>query len=314
MPSTHAASICAAVLLAACAARAGEQAGPAANSAEKTLAEVTPQLSFDAEKSMVHIAIPGFPDLGCETYCYEDSLGKAVENKMDGKNLVLVHKNPKLEGVTVTSTFKPSPGGVEQVVTVEGPSAEAVRGVAFVNPCVQFQNAAAFGRRQDWKSDYVADFVGRCFVFLEGGFTLLKDAKRVPGTMPVTYEHAAKVNGEKPWIQEYVPVWEKHFGQQKGERGWSTDRPVYPIIGVVSYDGKNLAALAWPETSRLGQVWMYCIHPRPCVLTTHEPGAKKFVSRGKFYFMPNDGKALLAAFEKDYPGWKALAEKPTVWK
>ena len=276
---------------------------------------MTPKVDFDRENSAAIITVPGVPGVRCDVWCYEDGLGKAAESRKDGEDLVLVHRNPKVAGVTVTTVFSPSPGGVDQVVTVEGPSPSAVRAINAVNPCVQFQHATSFGRDPARRLGYVDDFVARCFIFLEGGLTLLKDTERVPGTLPPDDRNAPRVNCEKPWIQEYVPAWEKnHWAGQKGLRGFSTDRPVYPIIGTVSRDGEHLVAVAWPETSRLGQVWMPCIHPRPCILTAHEPGENRIVSRGRLYFMPNDGKALIAAFERDFPGWRAVAERPTKWQ
>ena len=270
---------------------------------------MTPRFSFDKETSMVSMTIPGIPGLQCDVYCYEDNFGKAVDGVMDGKDLVLTHKDPKLEGVVATTRFVPSPGGVDQIVTVTGPNEAAVRAVTAMNPCVQFMKSSAFGRQQDWRSDYVSDFIPRCFVYLETGFTPLSKTKRVPGTITETYEHSNKTNSENPWIQEYYPAWRKHPGQQKGERGYSTDRPVYPIIGVVSYDGRHMAAVAWPETNRLGQVWMYCIHPRPGVGESYDRAANKIVSRGKYYFIPYDPAALLAAFHKDFPNWKMPEKK-----
>jgi len=275
---------------------------------------MTPKLEFDEANSAVTITVPGIPGLRCDVWCYEDGLGKAASHRTENGKLVLVHRNPKVPGVTVTTTFAPSPGGVDQVVTVEGESPEAVRKIAFVNPCVQFGHSATFGKNRRKNPGYVDDFVARCFVFLEGGMTLLGETGRLPGSLPANDRNAPRVNCEKPWIQEYVPAWEKHhWKDQKGIRGYSTDRPVLPIIGTVSHDGKYLAAVAWPETHRLGQVWMYCIHPRPCILTAHRTGEKRIISRGKLYFMPNDGKALIEAFEKDFPSWKELANRPTKW-
>jgi hypothetical protein len=269
-----------------------------------------PQLSFDQEHSIVSITVERMPGFRCDIYCYEDGRGHAVEHRKDGPSLVLEHRDAKTPGARLTTVFTPRPDGVEQVVTVEGPDAASVRSVDIVNPCIQFASAPAFGPDPEKKLGYVEDFVARCFVFLDQGLTRLDRTARVPGTLHESDAvNAPRVNCEHPWIQEYYPVWEKHPGQQKGQRGFSTDRPILPIIGVVSRDGAWLAASAWPETFRLGQVWMHCIHPRPSVLTAYDPAANRTVSRGKLYLMANDAAALRAAFERDFPDWKAVAER-----
>jgi hypothetical protein len=51
----------------------------------------------------------------------------------------------------------------------------------------------------------------------------------------------------------------------------------------------------------------------PCILTAYDPKTKSTVSRGKLYFLPNDGNALLDRFKEDFPGWKELAVRPTKW-
>jgi hypothetical protein len=113
-----------------------------------------------------------------------------------------------------------------------------------------------------------------------------------------------QANDPKPWIQEYYPAWRKHPGQIKGQRGYSTDRPVYPIIGATSRDGKYLVAVAWPETMRLGQVWHHCVHPRPVIGESFNKTTGEINSHGKIYMMENDGNKLITSFKKDFPQWQ----------
>ena len=249
----------------------------------------------DPKYTIVNITVPAIPGLVCEVWCYEDRFGRAVSHEMDGPTLVLAHRN---KDVTATTRLVPEPGAVSMEVKVTGPR-EAVRRTRILNACVQFQRSSSFGVKD--RNKYVEDFVARCFVFLEGGMTMLKDTKRIPGTRPGGNERA---NLPKPWIQEYYPTWRKHPGQIKGQRGFSTDRPVLPIIGVVSRDGGHLAAVAWPETMRLGQVWHCCIHPRPQISESFDEKTGETRSRGRLYFMPNDEAKLLAAFRRDFPGFR----------
>jgi len=268
-------------------------------------------------KSLVNIRVPDIQGLECELWCYEGA-GKGIDSKSaehrkekDG-TLVLIHKGG---AVTLTSRFIPSPGAVDIEVTVSGPRKElleafpppadpreldlgdSVLAPGSINPCWQFKKSPAFGCQD--REKYVQDFVARCFVILEDGLTLMKDTKRIPGTR----KDRPRVNQPNPWIQEYVPIWRRHPGQRPGKRGYSTDRPVYPIIGVVSRDGRHLAAIAWPETATLGQVWHDCIHPRPRISESYDKKTNEIRSRGKIYFMENDGKKLIAAFKKDFPKW-----------
>ena len=98
-------------------------------------------------------------------------------------------------------------------------------------------------------------------------------------------------------------MWRHHPGQVEGERGYSPDRPVFPLIGCVSRDGNRLAAFAWPEARSLGQVWHDCLHPRPAIGESYDQRTGRTVSRGKIYFLPNDEGLLLEAFGRDFPEW-----------
>ena len=242
--------------------------------------------------TVVTIKSESIPGLLMDIWCYEDALGDPVSHSMEGNTLILIHK---LGNTTVTSRFEPVKDGVDIRVNVTGPSPEDVKKVRNLNPCCQLERSSGFKS----SGNYVDDFVARCFVYLDKGFTYLKDTKRIPGT-----DKDPKANEAKPWIQEYYPSWRKHPGQIQGQRGFSTDRPVYPIIGTVSKDGKFLAAIAWPETMRLGQVWHHCFHPRPIIGESFNPSTGEIKTHGKVYLMENDSKKLLANFKKDFPDWK----------
>lgn len=261
-----------------------------------------PVLSVEKIKYGTAVSIQGgsVPGLIMDLWCYEDNLGNPASFEKDGNAVILIHKRGT---VTVTSRFVPVSDGVDIYVTVTGPNADDVKKVRGVNPCCILERSPSFKN----KGDYVDDFVGRCFVFLQSGMTSLKDTKRIPGTMPNKDDEQA--NLPKPWIQEYYPAWRKHPGQVKGERGYSTDRPVYPIIGAISSDGKYLAAVAWPETGRMGQVWHDCVHPRPDFAESFDAATGQIKSHAKVYLMKNNGKKLIASFKKDFPQWKRPPDK-----
>ena len=246
------------------------------------------------EGAYVSIDVPFIEGARADIWCYEDRLGRPTDHRSEGQTLVLTHR---LNEATVVSRFEPVDDAVAVRVEVSGPDAASVKAVRSLNPCWQLRRSPAFANR----GDYVEDFVARCFVFLESGFTLLRDTKRVPGTCPPSERQA---NLPKPWIQEYYPIWRKHPGQTPGQRGRSPDRPVYPLVGCVSRDGKHLTAFAWPECQSLGQVWHDCLHPRPAIGESYDAKANRTVSRGRLYFMANDPAALLAAFRRDFPDWR----------
>ena len=263
------------------------------------MADAMPILRYAERKgnTLVNIRVPAIDGLECEIWCYEqDEMRTAVEHRKEqGGALILIHERDK---ATVTSRFVPSPGAVDIHVTVEGPTEKDIRMISALNPCLQFEKSPTFASED--REKYVEDFVSRCFVILGGGLTLMKDTKRIPGTREGKDNRA---NLPNPWIQEYIPIWRRHPGQAKGQRGKSTDRPVYPIIGCTSRDGKHFAAIAWPETGSLGQVWHHCVHPRPRIIESYNKQANQTRSRGKIYFMENDGEKLIAAFKKDFPHW-----------
>lgn len=271
-------------------------------------------------QSTVAVVFRDHPELNCAIWCYEDALGQPIAWAMDGETLVLQHRSEASPNLKVTTSFRPCPDGVSQVVTVEGDSEEETGAINQVNPCFQFRQSLAFGQAADGGLDYVDDFVARCFVFTDTGLTQLKDTQRSPCAMKSSSESgdrfARRANSDRPWIQSYSPAWERlPMADGRPVPGFSSTRITYPIMGVVSRDGKHLAAVAWPETWRMNQLWLSCVHPWPCLLTAdYDPAAGKRASRGKLYILPNDAATLLEHFERDFPDWRALSGRPTEWE
>lgn len=276
------------------AAQALAAEGTPAGSPSQPRPRATVEYLADEHGSLVTIRALDAPNLRCDVWCYEDQLGQPASHRLDGDALVLTHR---LDQATVTSRFEPVDDGALIRVDVSGPTPESVKTVGSLNPCCQFRRSEAFQNR----GHYVEDFVARCFVILEDGLTRLGDTRRVPGTREREND---KSNLPNPWIQEYFPIWQKHPGQIPGQRGYSLDRPVYPLIGCISHDEKHLAAIAWPESRSLGQVWHDCLHPRPAISRSYDPQANRTQSLGRMYFLPNDEPTLLAAFARDFPDWK----------
>ncbi|MGQ9879968.1 MAG: hypothetical protein ACUVSV_03765 [Armatimonadota bacterium] len=88
---------------------------------------------------------------------------------------------------------------------------------------------------------------------------------------------------------------------------YSPDQYVTPVIGVISRDGKYLAALANDSATVMAQAWHDCLHNNPQWLPADAPPAKR-VWRLKMYAMENNPQALLERVRQDFPN--ALRDAP----
>jgi dienelactone hydrolase len=81
---------------------------------------------------------------------------------------------------------------------------------------------------------------------------------------------------------------------------YSPDRYTTTLIGVVSREGKYLAALGSDSAPVMSQAWHDCVHNNPQWSPAEAPPAQR-TWRLKIYVMQNDPEALLARFAKDFP-------------
>lgn len=129
-----------------------------------------------------------------------------------------------------------------------------------------------------------SNYTERSFIFTEKGLTTLAQTKRT--------EEALYKGG-----QVYLPK-----GTAKADsnpRPVSHDKPVNGLIGCYSADGKWIMATASDKTHELFEGVYVCLHSDPRI-DGLKPGEKKQI-RSKIYFLPNDVKALLARYKKDFP-------------
>lgn len=257
------------------------------------------------KRVFVTIRSPEIEGVGVDLWCYEDNFGQPKSiDKTDGK-IVLSHE---YQGKTLVTTLEPEPDGVTITAVLSGPDEASIKEIKFLNMCVTFQRSTAFGNEKDkFDESYLTDFVGRAFVFLGRGLTRLTDTARVPSVDPRANGFSARGRAPKPWVQEYIPSWGKRadfVDTFYGKRPLSTDRPVYPIIGVISRDERFIGAVAWPECERLGQLFLSCVHPNPLISRKYDPKIGRCVSGGKIYLIENDPHRLLESFKRDFPGWQ----------
>ncbi len=259
----------------------------------------------NGERVFVTITAPAIEGGMVDLWCYENEFKQPEQIvERDGK-IFLVHE---YGGNRLESSFEPEPDGVVMTVALTGPDPESIAKVPIANMCITYQRSSAFGNKKDkFDESYLEDFIGRSFVLLDRGLTRLIDTVRIPSVDPRDNPYSARGRATKPWVQTYVPTWREHADFVHtfyGKRPLSPDRPVYPIMGVVSQDKRFMSAFAWPDCHSLGQLFISCIHPNPMMAANYDPETDRAVTRGKLYFMENDPEKLLGAFGRDFPDWK----------
>ena len=81
---------------------------------------------------------------------------------------------------------------------------------------------------------------------------------------------------------------------------YSLDRYTTRIIGVVSRDGKYLAALANDSAVTMCQAWHDCLHNNPQWQPADAPPEQR-IWRSRVYAMEDDPEGLLARVLRDFP-------------
>ena len=245
----------------------------------------------DGSRSLARITVPDIPDLVCDLWCYEDKFGVGEASVVDG-DLLFTHAHSTTPDVELTTRMTSGRDRVLIRMTVTGPDEESVRAVRRVNACWQFRRSPTFGNR----GHFVRDFVGRCFVVTADGVTRLTDTARHPDTRRPKDDD----QHSPPWVQRYVPSWMPHPGQPVASWGNSSDRPTESLVGVVSRDGKHLAAWGCRRCVGIGQGWHDCLHLLPDMSLDYDPATNRIESVAILYFLPNDPDALLARYREDF--------------
>jgi len=245
---------------------------------------------------MVAAAFPNVPGLVCESWCYESEVDFLDGKALPGGRLELRHRLRAAPQVVIVTTVTPEPGAVEFLARME---LDRERGgdwpkeLLTPNLCWQLKRAAAFRS----EPDPYPEFVKRCFIFTEKGRTFLHETVRRP--IPVRPpDH--KYNNP-PWVQMYVGTWQDI--PKVDTNSWadySPDRYTTRIIGVVSRDGRSLAALANDSAVTMCQAWHDCVHNNP-QWQPADARPDQRVWRLKVYAMENDPEALRARVHRDFP-------------
>ena len=129
------------------------------------------------------------------------------------------------------------------------------------------------------------DYLGKCFIFLNGRLVRLSDVR--------PWAREARYTPGQVWPAPGVPR------SDVNPRPLSTLTPDNGLIGAFSHDEKMIFATAWEPYQELFQGVARCLHS-DFRLAGLGPGEKREV-RGRIYLVANDPVALLRRYARDFP-------------
>lgn len=244
---------------------------------------------------MVASTFPNVPGFTCDAWCYESDVDFVDARALSRGRLQLRHRwraHPQIMLVTVVT---PEPGAVEFLAHLEltDRRGEVPPEMPFVNLCWQVRRAPAFAS----KPDPYPEFVKRCFIFTAKGRTFLHQTER----RKIPVRPADDPYNNPPWVQMYAASWlPLPKASPDSWADYSPDQYTTPVIGVVSRDGKYLAALANDSATVMAQAWHDCLHNNP-QWTPANASPLKRRWRLKVYAMPDDPNALLKQVRRHFP-------------
>lgn len=253
------------------------------------------ELSPSRKLTMVAATFPDVSGFTCDAWCYESDVDLVDARALSRGRLQLRHRwraHPRMMLVTVVT---PEPGAVEFLAHLElaDRRGEIPSEMPFVNLCWQVRRAPAFAS----KPDPYPEFVKRCFIFTAKGRTFLHETER----RKIPARPADDPYNNPPWVQMYAASWlPLPKASADSWADYSPDQYTTPVIGVVSRDGRYLAALANGSATVMAQAWHDCLHNNPQWTPATAPPLKRRW-RLKVYAMPNDPNVLLKRVGKDFP-------------
>ena len=178
------------------------------------------------------------------------------------------------DGIVVHHTIQCVKDGVEFRLKAHNPTDEYSH-AQWVQPCIRVEKFTGCNQN---------NYLPKSFVFLKGKL------ERMP---------------TKNWAMKarYIPgqVWcPAHVDRNDvNPRPLSSDVPSNGLIGCFSADESMMMATAWEPYQELFQGVIVCLHS-DFRIGGLKPGETKQI-RGKIYLVPNDVKALLLAYQQDFP-------------
>jgi hypothetical protein len=219
----------------------------------------------------------GSTDADCVQHTVIKHNSELVSLSADGRTIKL--RDTLADGVTVDHTITAASDEVDFRLTAHNPG--ATRSEAhWAQPCVRLAAFTGF----DPKGKDLDDYLGKCFIFLDGKLT------RMPTPQWAT---KARYTPGQVWCPVNVPRTDVN------PRPLSPLVPSNGLIGCFSGDEKLIFATAAEPYQELFQGVARCVHA-DFRLGGLQPGETKQI-RMKIYIVPNDVPALLARYTKDFP-------------
>ncbi len=247
---------------------------------------------------------PGETELSFDSWCYESGWMEYLGARATGGGkLEIRHRVRDYPRITVVTTAAPRPGALELIARMElnGSEGALPEELRSPNVCFQMFRNAAFSS----KPDAYSTFAERCFIFTAAGRTFLNRTRRRPSPLVPPGD----IQNNPPWVQMYSATW-RNSPENRANWSWplpplwiaahSPDHYVTPVIGVVSRDGRYLAAVANGSADTMLQAFHDCLHNNPEWLPRGLPPAQR-TWRMKIYVMKNDPDALLERVARDFP-------------
>lgn len=224
-----------------------------------------------------------------ETYCRAGSTDadwvkhtmlahKAEMLSLSADKKTLRLRDTLADGVIVEHEITAREDEVDFHLTAHNPGAKRSE-AHWAQPCVRLAAFTGF----DEKGADLNDYLGKCFVFLDGKLT------RLP-THP--WATTARYTPGQVWCPREVPR------SDVNPRPLSPLVPSHGLIGAFSGDEKLIFATAWQPYQELFQGVARCLHS-DFRLGGLQVGETKTI-RGKIYIVPADAAALLTRYEKDF--------------
>ena len=262
-------------------------------------------------RDFVWVHVPQIPGCVIDLSCYEHN-AMLSHRRLSGGGLELQHRDTKDPNILLITTITPEPGAVEVIARAEvdrerNPEGKLPEEMPAPNLCFQVKRAeGGFSHFPD----PFPEFIRRCFIYTDRGRTFLLNTIR--HRLPEISDKPDDPRNNPPHVQVYYGMW-RYASLKPGPKrpGWYTTSPtryIIPVIGIVSRDGKHLAAMATDSADSMCQAWQQCLHNNP-KWTPEDVPPEERRWRVKIYIMPNDSKALLKRFKEDFPDASKLREK-----
>ena len=264
--------------------------------------------------TFITINFPNVPGSRVDVLAYVPShpelLFDFIDLSLPGDHqLRLRHRLSDIPHLNVITTFTATPGAIECEARLAldpempGKADDLPDKLRWPNLCWALKRAPNFGIEDGtilygWSKEQYYDWIGRCFIYTEGGPTFLNDTRRrkMQGVPDDDIQNSPPLFG---WTQHYAGVWQDAT-RPPFPPNTSLDRYEIPVIGAVSNDGKYLAAVASDWTQYAIQGGGMCLHHVPQWMPADAPLLERSW-RVKMYVMENDPDLLLERAKKDFP-------------